>query len=60
MKRKVKILLLSYAISRKELNKRKPKVLKKDVHGAQNEHRNAEPVIAVLKKMKEIDLYRAG
>ena len=53
-------MLLNYVISRKQLNKRKPKALKKDVYGAQNEHRNAEPVITVLKKMKEIDLYRAG
>ena len=53
-------MLLNYTISRKELNRRKPKILKKDVYGAQVEHRNAEPIIAVLKKMRDIDLYRAG
>ena len=53
-------MTIKYTISRNELSKKKPKVFKKDVHGAQNEHRNAEPVITVLKKMKEIDLYRAG
>ena len=53
-------MLLNYAISRKELNKRKPKVLKKEVYGAQVEHRNAEPIIGVLKKMRNTDLYRAG
>ena len=53
-------MILSYAISREELNKRKPKVLKRDVCGAQDEHRNAEPVIAVLKKMKGTDISKVG
>ena len=53
-------MVLTYVISRNELSKKKPKVLKKDIYGAQLEHRNAEPVITVLKRMKETETYRAG
>lgn len=53
-------MTLKYTIARSELNKKKPKVRSKDVIGAQDEHRNAEPVITVLKKMKDTEIFKAG
>lgn len=53
-------MTLKYTISRKELSKKKPKVLEKNVSGAQDEHRNAEPIITVLKRMKAKNNGMAG
>ena len=53
-------MTMKYIISRKELNKKKPKVRSKEVSGAQDEHRNAEPVITVLKKMKGTEISKVG
>ena len=53
-------MTLKYTIARSELNKKKPKVRSKEATGARDEHRNTEPVIAVLKKMKNTEIFKAG
>ena len=52
-------MTMKYIISRKELNKKKPKVRSKEVSGAHGEHRDAKQIISVLKKMKKDNVGKA-
>lgn len=52
-------MTMKYIISRKELNKKKPKVRSKEVSGAHGEHRDAKRIISVLKKMKKDNVGKA-
>jgi len=52
-------MTMKYIISRKELNKKKPKVRSKNISGAHGEHRDAKQIISVLKKMKKDNVGKA-